>query len=115
MPWVKFTRMVDYRWPSRAVTNFPAGMLINVKQCVADYVIARGYGEPGEDDPSDPGYVPTKRTPCTVKETVDEPSNPVGGFEGVKDDVELPATDVKSDNLNPLPDPDAADEGFDNQ
>lgn len=38
--WVKFTADYDHRWPSGAVTEFRAGMVVNVKQEVADEAIA---------------------------------------------------------------------------
>lgn len=53
--WVKFTANYDYRWPSGAVTAFEEGMVVNVKQEVADAAIADKAAKtttkpkPGED------------------------------------------------------------------
>lgn len=45
MPWVRFVEAYDHRWPSRAVTAYPAGFVGNVKGVVASGAIAAGKAE----------------------------------------------------------------------
>ena len=42
MAWVTFTADYNHRWPSRAVTFFPAGYTGNVKREVEEAALAKG-------------------------------------------------------------------------
>lgn len=46
--WVEFTADHDHVWPSRAVTAYKAGMILFVKNEVADAAIAKGRAREAE-------------------------------------------------------------------
>ena len=65
---VKFAKQYDHRWPSRAVTKFPAGYEGTVKDEVAAGAVAAGALT---GDPSD---APSGKTATTTAVTGTEPA-----------------------------------------
>lgn len=60
MSWFKFTADYDHRWPSGAVTEFKEGMILSVKQEVAEAAKAAGAGKPTtKPKDGEPGYKAT--------------------------------------------------------
>lgn len=72
--WIKLTADHDHRWESGAVTAFKEGIIVYVKDEVAEPAINAGRAEK-TDKPDDdtPGYVPTA---SVVENTPDNPGNP---------------------------------------
>jgi hypothetical protein len=88
--WVEFTADYDHRWPSGAVTHYPAGTVDNVKAEVAEEAIGLGAAEKTKKPDGgtfvalSPATEHTKVGERTTKRVVSggaKPGNPVSGEE----------------------------------